>query len=206
MLNFASEYFEKPVTQDDIVWSYSGVRPLYDDGASSATAATREYVLDLDQTAAPILSVYGGKITTHRKLAEAVVDQLNEAFGKSDTTWTKGVALPGGDFAVEDVQAKIDQVMVDYSFLTTVWARRMIKAYGTEAWDVLGDAETKEDLGQEFGATLTAREVDWLVAQEFAMTAEDIIWRRTKLGLRLSSSEIDALNTYLQTIEIPRAA
>ena len=206
MLNFASEYFEKPVTQDDIVWSYSGVRPLYDDGASSATAATREYVLDLDQTAAPILSVYGGKITTHRKLAEAVVDQLNEAFGKSDKTWTKGVALPGGDFAVEGVQAKIDQVMVDYSFLTTVWARRMIKAYGTEAWDILGDAQAKEDLGQEFGATLTAREVDWLIAQEFAVTAEDIIWRRTKLGLRLNSSEVDALNAYLETIEIPRAA
>lgn len=198
MLAFASEYFEKPVTKDDIVWSYSGVRPLYNDGASNATAATREYVLDVDDTAAPILTVYGGKITTHRKLAESAVGKVNDIFERTTPNWTAGVALPGGDFDVHDVADKIHALMADYPFLTNAWATRLVRAYGTEAWDMLGAAQGADDLGQDFGATLTEVEVNWLVHQEFARTAPDILWRRSKLGLRLSVDQVQVLEQFLQ--------
>lgn len=206
MLAFASEYFERPVTTDDIVWSYSGVRPLYDDGASSATAATREYVLDLDQSSAPILNIYGGKITTHRKLAEAVLTKLNQVFDRQPDSWTAGVALPGGDFAVDEFDSLVAKLVRDYPFLSETWAHRLIRAYGSEAWTLLGSAQNQDDLGPLFGQTLTAREVDWLVKHEFARTAEDILWRRTKLGLRFSSAQVVQLEDYLSTLEILNAA
>lgn len=181
LCEFASKYFEQPVTKDDIVWTYSGVRPLYDDGAKSATAATRDYVLDLDTEGPPVLAVFGGKITTYRKLSEQVMTKL-----MPDTNaWTAGAPLPGGDFAVADVIKKNEELMKDYPFLTKSWAARLIRAYGTDAWQVLGDAKVVFELGENFGATLTQAEVDWLRTYEYARTAEDILWRRSKLGLRL---------------------
>jgi len=190
---FASEYFEKPVTADDVVWTYSGVRPLYDDGASSATAATRDYVLALDENGPPVLSVFGGKITTYRKLAEQALAKMG--LGEA---WTAGVALPGGDFKVADVPKLRAKLAGDYPFLDDKWAARLIRAYGTEAWEVLGDAKTADDLGRPFGATLTEAELRWMMAREYVTTGDDAIWRRTKLGLRLSVEERAAVNTWIK--------
>jgi glycerol-3-phosphate dehydrogenase len=185
---FASEYFETPIEKDDILWSYSGVRPLYDDGASNATEATRDYVLSLNESGAPLLSVFGGKITTYRKLAEATMRKIGGYFTTMGGAWTADAPMPGGDFPYDGVDAKISELSKDYPFLDAKWAARMVRTYGTEAWEVLGDAQSTQDLGQMFGATLSAAEVDWLVAREFAQTAEDILWRRTRLGLRIGDA------------------
>ena len=198
LCRFASEYFRKPVTTDDIVWSYSGVRPLYDDGASSATAATRDYTLKVESVdGAPLLNVFGGKITTYRRLAESALDKIAPSFPGLSGTWTAGVALPGGDFAVDGVDALIAGLGATYPFLSPFWARRLIRAYGTEAGAVLGVAGSAADLGQDFGATLTAREVIWLMDKEFARRADDVVWRRNKLGLRLTAPQIAALDDWM---------
>jgi glycerol-3-phosphate dehydrogenase len=196
---FASNYFEKPVTRDDIVWTYSGVRPLYDDGASSASAATREYVLTLDDAGAPLLNVFGGKITTYRKLAEAAMAKLMPHYPDATGPWTAGVALPGGDFPVDGVSDLVAGLKAEHPFLTERWALRLVRAYGTDARSILGDAKTKDQLGQDFGATLTEAEVNWLITREYAQTAEDIVWRRSKLGLKLTPEEIAALDTWMAT-------
>ncbi len=200
LLDFASSYLKTPVTKDDVVWTYSGVRPLYNDGASSATAATREYVLRVDTTAgAPLLNVFGGKITTYRKLAEAALAKIAPFFdADAAAPWTAGVALPGGDFAVDGVAALRQRLMERYPFLTERWAMRLVRAYGTEAFDVLGDAKASGDLGRDFGAELTEREVHWLMTREFARSAEDIVWRRSKLGLRMTSDQIAILNNWMR--------
>ncbi len=198
LCDFASNYFEKPVTMEDIVWRYSGVRPLYDDGASSATAATRDYVLKLDDNGAPVLNVFGGKITTYRKLAEAAMAKIVPFFPEATAPWTAGVAMPGGDFQVHEVEGKIAALQSRYPFLTPAWAKRLIRAYGTEAETMLGEAKEAADLGIDFGATLTEAEVRWLMEKEYARAAEDVVWRRSKLGLRLSEAQIEALNAHMQ--------
>ncbi len=193
---FATQYFKKPVTRDDIVWTYSGVRPLYDDGAKSATAATRDYVLSLDTNGAPLLSVFGGKITTYRKLAESALSKLVPLIGgKGD--WTAGIALPGGDFPVGGVDDLIAQLQADFPFLEERWARRLVRAYGTEAAEILVTAKSREDLGQDFGATLTEAEVNWLMEKEYARSAADVVWRRSKLGLRMTRDQISALDAFM---------
>lgn len=193
LVSFANQYFENQITRDDIVWTYSGVRPLYDDGAKSATAATRDYVLTLNTEGAPLLNVFGGKITTYRKLAENALKKL----GYEDA-WTAGAPLPGGDFPIDGRDQLIGALLQNYSFLTNYWALRLIRAYGTLAAKMLGDAKVRSDLGLDFGATLTAREVHWLMAEEFAQTAEDVVWRRSKLGLRLTSAQIAAIDNYMK--------
>ena len=199
LCGFASEYFKKPVTRADIVWTYSGVRPLYDEGAASATAATRDYTLKVDTSAgAPVLNVFGGKITTYRRLAETALEKIVPVLGVTKGVWTAGVPLPGGDFPVGDVARLIVDLTNLYPFLDPFWARRLIRAYGTEARTILGDAKTAADLGENFGATLTAREVDWLMTREFARTAEDVVWRRNKLGLRLTLAQISTLDVWMQ--------
>jgi glycerol-3-phosphate dehydrogenase len=193
---FASEYFEKPVTREDVVWTYSGVRPLYDDGAKSATAATRDYVLSLDDSGAPLLNIFGGKITTYRKLAENALKKLTPLLGGTHP-WTADAALPGGDFKVKDRDQLVADLQTAYPFLSAQWALRMIKGYGTEAREILSNAKTVEDLGKDFGATLTETEVKWLMAREYACTANDVVWRRSKLGLRLSTDQIAELDAYM---------
>ncbi|GAA6177445.1 glycerol-3-phosphate dehydrogenase [Sulfitobacter pacificus] len=198
LIDFASKYLKTAVSKDDIVWTYSGVRPLYDDGATSATAATRDYVLTLDQSAgAPILNVFGGKITTYRRLAESALEKITPFFEKDVQPWTAGVPLPGGDFPVDGVAALIAQLRAQYPFLDDRWANRLTKAYGKDAYDVLGEAKTAEDLGQNFGANLTEFEALWLIENEFARSAEDIVWRRSKLGLRMSAQEIKLLDDWM---------
>ncbi len=196
---FASKYFKRPIASEDIVWTYSGIRPLYDDGVSSATAATRDYVLTLDQAGgAPLLNVYGGKITTYRRLAEAALARIAPFFSGITGDWTAGAPLPGGDFPVDGFDDLVRDLRQDHAFLDDFWARRLVRAYGTEAAGILAGAATAADLGRDFGATLTAREVLWLIDKEFARTAEDVVWRRSKLGLRMSEAEIAALDDWMQ--------
>lgn len=201
LLAMASRFFRQPVRDEDVVWTYSGVRPLYDDHASSATAATRDYVLKVTGGGddAPLLSVFGGKITTHRRLAEHALEKL-QPFLPAGTggPWTADSHLPGGDFPVDGVAALVAGLRKRYPFLDQRWALRLVRAYGTEAADMLGDAEKPEDLGRHFGWNLTEREVVWLRDREFAQTADDILWRRSKIGLRLSEAETNALREWME--------
>ena len=197
LCTFASNYFEHPVTADQIVWTYSGVRPLYNDGASSATAATRDYVLAVDADGPPLLNVFGGKITTYRRLAETAMTKLSPFFNGLKGAWTAGVPLAGAGFDPRDTQDQIAKLAGDYPFLGASWAERLFRHYGTDSRAILRDAARIEDLGQSFGPTLTQAEVDWLMDKEWACCAEDVAWRRTKLGLRLSAEEMAALDAYM---------
>jgi glycerol-3-phosphate dehydrogenase len=197
LLAFAGQYFAKPVTQDDVVWTYSGVRPLYNDGAKSATAATRDYVLSLDENGAPLLNVFGGKITTYRRLAESALAKLTPFFPKAKPAWTARVALPGGDFPTDGVAALTADLKRKHPFLNEYWAARLVRAYGTEAAQILGDATTADALGQDFGATLTEAEVRWLMTHEYAIAATDVVWRRSKLGLRMTADQIERLDRFM---------
>ncbi len=195
----ASEYLEKPVTPDDVVHTYSGVRPLYDDGAKDAKAATRDYVLELDGGAGtpPVLSVFGGKITTYRKLAEEVLSRLEPFLPFRRGTWTALAPLPGGDFKVDEFGAQVGLLQKDHPFLDRDFATRLIRLYGTEARKFLGKARSPEDLGLCFGHNLHEAEVKWLIDREWARSAEDILWRRTKLGLRLGAEEASRLDSFV---------
>lgn len=194
-----SDYFDKPVRPEDIVWTYSGVRPLYDDGVKPAHAATRDYVLELDANngAAPLISVFGGKITTFRRLAETVMDKFAPYFDKLGESWTLDAALPGGEIAVDGLPALAADLRTRFQFLDEPWAMRLVQAYGTDVVQILGEARSAADLGQSFGATLTQSEVAWLMRREWAKTAEDVLWRRSKLGLRLSQEEQGALEAWM---------
>lgn len=197
-----SEYLAKPVKPEQVVWTYAGVRPLYDDGASEAKAATREYVFELDTPGgAPLLSIYGGKITTHRRLAEEALERLAPYLrnSKAREGWTAKAALPGGDMDVSAVAALSAELVRNYPFLEPSHANRFAHAYGTRASKLLGTAKSMTDLGQSFGATLTESEVRYLMSTEWAVTAEDVVWRRSKLGLRLSSGEIAVLDAWMAT-------
>jgi glycerol-3-phosphate dehydrogenase len=197
LVNFVNEYLEQPISTDDIVWTYSGVRPLYDDGATSATAATRDYTIHLDQSrGAPAVNVFGGKITTYRRLAESALEKVGKVL-HTKGPWTAGVALPGGDFPVDGVLPLMDGLMRDYTFLDPKWARRLVRAYGTQARAMLGDAAGVADLGQHFGANLTEREVLWLMKNEYVQRADDVVWRRSKLGLRMTAAEIASLDDWI---------
>ncbi|MCY4208073.1 MAG: glycerol-3-phosphate dehydrogenase [Roseovarius sp.] len=199
LIDFVNNYLENPLADGDVVWTYSGVRPLYDDGNGSATAATRDYVIVEDISGgAPLINVFGGKITTFRCLAEDVLKKVSRHLPEIGDSWTKDAALPGGDFPINGIQDIIDGLRSEYPFLTDFWARRLARAYGTEARHVLGLAKSKADLGRDFGASLTERELRWLVQREFARTAEDVLWRRTKLGLRLDAGQIEDVENWIK--------
>lgn len=200
LCNSVSEYLEKPVTPSDVVWSYAGVRPLYDDGASEAKAATRDYVFELDLPGgAPLLSIYGGKITTYRRLAEEALERLEPYLNgtKAKEGWTATAPLPGGDIDVSAVVALTAELMRDHPFLAHAHANRLAHAYGTRAARLLGSSKSMGDLGQLFGDTLTEAEVRYLMTEEWALTADDVVWRRSKLGLRLTPAEIAALDDWM---------
>ena len=198
LLEFASQYFKTPVTADDIVWTYSGVRPLYDDGASSASAATRDYVLSVNEAGgAPLLSVFGGKITTYRKLAESAMAKMAKVFPDMSGDWTATASLPGGDFPVDGVERLITDLIADFAFLDDDWAGRLVRTYGTQARKILGEAKGTEELGANFGATVTGSEIDWAVENEWVRTTDDFLWRRTKLGLSFTVPQTAKLAEYL---------
>jgi len=198
LIDFANGYFARGITEADIVWTYSGVRPLFDDGASSATAATRDYTLKVDRSGgAPVLNVFGGKITTYRRLAESALERIGGELARVRPAWTAGVALPGGDFPVEGFDAEVEALANLHPFLSRRHARRLVRAYGTDARRMLTGATDAAALGRDFGGTLTEREAAWLMDHEFARTAEDVVWRRSKLGLRMSEAEIAALDGWM---------
>jgi glycerol-3-phosphate dehydrogenase len=193
LCNAVSEWFRHPVTPADVVWSYAGVRPLRDDGSTKAQETTRDYVLELTGTP-PVLSVFGGKITTFRRLAEAAMDRIAPLFPGLKPAWTASASLPGGDFPWDGFAALRDDLLRRFPFLTEATATRLTRAYGTRATEILGDARS---LGRVFGADLSEREVDWLVQTEWARTAQDILWRRSKLGPRFAPEDVSALEDHL---------
>ncbi len=198
----ASAYFRQPILPADVVWTYSGVRPLYDDGASAAQEATRDYVLALDapSDAPAALSVYGGKITTYRRLAEAALAKLAPhlpAPTGHGAGWTGHVALPGGDFPIDGFNALLADALARYPFLPPALTRRLLRAYGTKI-DVLLAGRT--DLGRDFGADVSEAEIRYLVAEEFARGAEDIVWRRSKRGLHLTQNQIAEIDHFVKEL------
>jgi glycerol-3-phosphate dehydrogenase len=196
----ASEYFRDPVTPEQVVWTYSGVRPLYDDGASKAQEATRDYVLTLDapEGSAPLLSVFGGKITTYRRLAESALEKLAPyAAWAARAPWTVDGTLPGGDFPVTGFEALVNDIAKQNPWLDRQTARRWVRAYGTRTHDLLDGARGPEDLGRHFGADLHEREVRYLMRAEWARRGADILWRRSKLGLRLTPDQREALDAFM---------
>jgi glycerol-3-phosphate dehydrogenase len=205
-----NRYFQTRVNPDDAVWSYSGVRPLYDDSNQNVSAVTRDYVFDTDggwdgaddgEGAAPLLSVFGGKITTYRRLAEHALDKLLPLMGARGAAaggpWTRAAALPGGDIADADFERFLGALKAARPWLPDRLARRYARAYGTRVETLLGAAAGLEDLGPHLGDELYAAEVDYLRSQEWAHASADILWRRSKLGLHLSAATIDALADYM---------
>jgi glycerol-3-phosphate dehydrogenase len=207
LLAAVSEYFKKPVTRNMVRWAYSGIRPLYDDGASKAQEATRDYVLKVDQPEgqAPLLSVFGGKITTSRKLAEHALEKLAAFFPNATAPWNRDAPLPGGNIAVSDVAKYVEAKKKAYSFLKPANVVRMFKAYGTEMDKILGNARFASDLGQFIGP-VSEREIEFLRTNEWVTSAEDILWRRSKLGLHMSADEQSALRAYMgdDAANVPR--
>ncbi len=186
----ANEYFKEPIKRADIVSTYSGVRPLYDDQNENVSEVTRDYVLSYEKEGgAPILSVFGGKITTYRTLAEGVMKTLGDAFPDLSDKWTKDKSLPGGDIPNADFEAYVLRIRAQYTWLNSEVLRRMLRAYGSRIDLVLGDATSVEDLGQHFGEGLYAKELDYLVEHEFVTRVEDVLWRRSKLGLRINEAQ-----------------
>ncbi len=195
----ASEYFAIPVTRDDIAWTYSGVRPLFDDHSRTAATVTRDFVFDYDnENGAPVLSIFGGKITTYRVLALQAIRTLSEALDVNGDDWTKDAHLPGGDFPPDGFGSLVDRYANRWPFIDRSIVRRLVRAYGTDTARILADVKTLADLGQEFAAGLYEIEVRWLVDHEFASTAEDILWRRSKLGLHMSDAEQKAVALWFE--------
>lgn len=196
----ASAYLARAVTPQDVVWSYAGVRPLYDDGEASDSAVTREYVLQLNAPdgRAPLLSVFGGKITTYRRLAEHALRELSAVMGPLAPAWTRPATLPGGDIAEADFERFLGTMSAAYPWLGAARCRRMARAYGTRLPLVLGQALKLADLGQDFGAGLSEAELDYLRRHEWATSAADALWRRSKLGLHLTAAQQAAVERWFQ--------
>ena len=199
LLDLANVYLERPLARADIAWTYSGVRPLYDDGASDPSAVTRDYVLKVDADGgAPVLSSFGGKITTYRKLAEHALRELAPFFPGMKGAWTASEPLPGGDLPAANLAAWIAELRARYPAIDASIVTALAHRHGSRATRLLGDAKSMADLGRDFGAGLTQREVDYLVREEWAVTAEDVLWRRTKCGLPMTQGQRDAVAEYLQ--------
>jgi glycerol-3-phosphate dehydrogenase len=193
-----NRYFRVPVRPCEVVWTYSGVRLLADDGAKEPAALTRDYVFDLDspRKEAPALSILGGKLTTFRRLAEHALEALRPAFPKMGRSWTAKAKLPGGDIENADFNAFAIGVHERWPFLAPDAALRLAHAYGTRAGRILGGARRMEDLGRDFGSGLTEAELEYLARDEWAQTADDVLWRRSKLGLHLSKAQAEAVALY----------
>ena len=200
LLALANGYLAKSLSKADIVWTYSGVRPLYDDGSSDPSAVTRDYVLKVDAgddgRAPPVLSIFGGKITTYRKLAESVLGELETCFPSMAGPWTDAEILPGGDLPAGGIAAWTDEMARRYPGLPAEIAHGVAHRHGSHAPKVLGDAKSAADLGEDFGSGLTAREVTYLIHDEWARTADDVLWRRTKCGLPMTPLQREAVAAY----------
>ena len=201
----AGRYFTKPITPADVVWSYSGVRPLVEDEAADAAEVTRDYRFDLQQEAAPLLSIFGGKITTFRKLAEEAVDLIAPLLGVTQPAWTADACLPGGDLfgptpsnrSVREFDAFVAALQTAYAWLPTTLVARFARAYGTRTHQLLAHHKRVEDLGQQILPGLYAAEVDYLIRHEWVSCAADLLWRRSKLGLHLPASAAGTLDAWI---------
>ncbi len=196
----ASEYFLRDITREDVAGDFSGIRPLFDDGKSEAKAATRDYVLKLDtgENEAPLLSIYGGKITTYRKLAESVLAKLSDFLPGMGNEWTEKSILPGGNFNPDDFDLEVRKLLRSCPVLQEELATRLFRTYGSCAYGMTSTIKDKSHLGTAVGHNLYGFEVDYLMAHEWARCSEDILWRRTKLGLFLSAAEVEALDEYVK--------
>ena len=177
--------------------SHGSANP-FDDQRTSAQKVTRDYVIKTvdENSKLPLVNIFGGKITTYRKLAEKVLNEL-KPYLSIKKKWTQNSKLPGGNFEVHDFTKLIDELSKKYNFLDRKWANRLIRACGTEAKDILGESESLSDLGENFGWNLTEKEVLWLMENEWAETVDDILWRRSKIGLRLDKNEVNKLELFL---------
>jgi glycerol-3-phosphate dehydrogenase len=196
LLSIVNLYFKKSILHSDVVYSYAGVRPLIDEGEQNASKVSRDYKLELEDHPQPFLSVYGGKVTTYRLLAEEALSKLKPYFPNMGPAWTESAKLPGGDF---DLPENLFQRMASkYAWLGPDLISRWLSSYGTLSFAILGDASAINDLGVKFGHNLYQREVDYLCSEEWAKTADDILWRRSKLGFHFSRSERDSLANYIE--------
>ena len=203
----ATAYFREAVGPEDIVWAFAGVRSLYGERATKAKDVSRDYVLELDagRRQAPLLSVYGGKITTARRLAEAALARLTP-FCQMPPSWTHRMPLPGGDFPWDGVDALVQRARGMWPFLTEAHALRLVRAYGTRIDRILGEARSLDDLGPRFGADLTAAELHYLMQHEWAETCDDVLWRRSKLGLHVPPGEQESLARFIDRRRASSAA
>jgi glycerol-3-phosphate dehydrogenase len=200
LCDVANQYFARSISSADVVWTYSGVRPLFDeDGSESASAVSRDYVLDLeDVDGAPLLNVFGGKITTYRRLSEHALQKLKPFFPDARGDWTAAAALPGGDIPNADFERFVADLLARYKWLPPATLRRLARAYGTRIERVIGGAQGINDLGQNFGADLYEAELAYLHDQEWARSAEDVLWRRSKLGLHTPPDAAERLSIWFE--------
>jgi len=204
LLDIVNTHFKRQLTDSDVVWSYSGVRPLMDDEEGDAKKASRDYSFEVskEKDKAPVISVFGGKITTYRKLAEAATDKLCQFFPHASGPWTKTGILPGGDFENHDtLEARLSS---DYPWLPEAIVSRYVRTYGTDSYKILGNTSSVQDLGYRFAGTLYEEEVGYLIKHEWAMTSEDVLWRRTKQGLYATEKDVCELDRYLAAQEAPQ--
>jgi glycerol-3-phosphate dehydrogenase len=202
MLAEVNRFFRRPVTRGDVVHTYAGVRPLFEVGGgrdSNLSTLTRDYAFQIDHAegAAPLLTVFGGKLTTHRKMAELAVAKLEPFIAFTSSSRTATEILPGGDFGSDGHEGFQAALIGEYPALPATLLRRFVRLYGTRTRELLGAAKAPADLGRTFGADLQAREIDFLMGTEWACSADDILWRRTKLGLRLSAREVEAVADHI---------
>ena len=203
----ANQYFAAQIGPDDVVWTYSGVRPLVEDGSGKPEAATRGYRIDLDmEEGAPLLTIYGGKITSYRHVAEHAVDDLAaHVAALTGARWTASAPLPGGDFRTDGAAALKADYRFAHPFLSAATVDRIVKAYGTDARAWLGTAQSWDDLGGEIAHGLSAAEIRWMIGREWAQTSDDILWRRSKLGLHFTPEDIKRLDAFLDGIAVKPA-
>ena len=207
LLKVVNQHFKHRLNRDDILHTYSGVRPLCNDESDNPSAVTRDYTLALSAEAgqAPLLSVFGGKLTTYRKLAESAMAELAPWFTQMTASWTASAALPGGE-GMSTVQALCDELLARHGWLPSALAKRWALTYGSRTWRLLEGVQGPDDLGEAIGGGLFGREVDYLCREEWAVSAQDILWRRSKLGLFLNQAEQQNLLAYLQRRELSQAA
>ncbi|WP_425356102.1 glycerol-3-phosphate dehydrogenase [Pseudomonas alkylphenolica] len=206
LLKVVNEHFNHQLSRADILHTYAGVRPLCNDESDNPSAVTRDYTLSLSSSSgeAPLLSVFGGKLTTYRKLAESAMAQLAPFFTQMRGSWTASATLPGGE-DMTTPQALTDAILARCGWLPAEIAKRWALTYGSRVWRLLEGVQGPADLGDAIGGGLFTREVDYLCSEEWAVSSDDILWRRSKLGLFTTAAEQQALREYLQRLELNRA-
>jgi glycerol-3-phosphate dehydrogenase len=201
LCNAVNRYFRVTIAPDEVVWAYAGVRSLHDDGSKKPEDVTRDYTLTLDERfrEAPVLTIFGGKITTARRLAEVALARVSHFF-QLRRPWTAQSSLPGGDFAADEFGVTVTRARNRWEFLDEAQARRLVGAYGTRIERVLGEARSADALGARFAGGLTGAEVRYLMQHEWAQTAEDVLWRRSKSGLLASPQDVEALSQFMAKV------